>query len=782
MKILYTLIFTILIYYNTNAQNVSGIVLNNNEQPISGATVTLLNTNNSCTTYKNGLFVFKHLQAGQYVLEVSNIGYATITKIIHANNTSQFFKFKLSEANKQLDEVIVKAQKMQEPLQQIPLSVTSLSSQQVEDYRLWNLKDLTGIIPNLYSSNPGDNRNIISLRGIATTSYDPTVATYIDGVNQFGLDTYIPQLFDIEQIEVLRGPQGTLYGRNAMGGVINITTKQPLNKTDGFAEINAGNYGQQRYSLGLRIPLVRDKLFLGAAGLYNAFNGFYINEFNNTRLDRQHSILGNYYLKYLPSNKWDITLNVKNYANRNYGPFALSVSPDDALANPFRVNQNATTKMIDNILNASLAINYNRDGINVASISTYQKNYRYYTLPIDGDFSPLDAVTLVNNYGNKFNKVEVVTQEFKFSSPSQLSNIKWVAGIYGFYKYSPSKTGSHFGEDAAVVGSSLTDFTSINTNVEHNYGTAGYGQLTYSIHPKWEITAGLRYDYEHKKEQVKGEFQPDGQEAMLTQADTSSKAGFKAFSPKLSVLYLVTQNNNIFAAFSRGFRAGGISQLSADPSQPPLFAYQPEYSNNFEIGSKNLFFNKKLRLNLSLFYIKVNNAQVPTLILPEAITVTKNAGKLNSYGAETEMEAKVLKNLDIGYSFGYTHARYQELTISSNGEMLSLKGNQQIYTPATTSMLAIQYTLAINSIQQYKIITRAEWRAIGTQYFDLANNIEQKGYSVYNARLGLKTKIAGLYIWGSNLFNKRYIDYAYDFGASHLGAPRTYGITLRKDF
>ena len=147
----------------------------------------------------------------------------------------------------QLEAVLVSAEKKEAFLQKVPLSITAISSHQVKDYRLWNSHELTAIVPNLYSASSGDERNVTGIRGIATTSYDPAVATYIDGVNQFSLDTYIPQLSDIERIEVLRGPQGTLYGRNAMGGVINIITKQPGNKLGGFAEINIGNYNQQRY-------------------------------------------------------------------------------------------------------------------------------------------------------------------------------------------------------------------------------------------------------------------------------------------------------------------------------------------------------------------------------------------------------------------------------------------------------------------------------------------------------------------------------------------------------
>ncbi|WP_299578657.1 TonB-dependent receptor [Mucilaginibacter sp.] len=786
MKKLIPLFLMLIIYcsaYSQNLTDISGVIVNQKSQPVSGAIITLLNTNFNATSNSKGEFRISHIPEGSYTMHISNGAYAERNQLITLNGKGMLFNIKLNDASTQLDEVVVTAQKREEEVQQVPVSISTLSAKQVQVYHLQNLKDITGIVPNLYSAGPGDNRNVTGIRGIVTTSYDPAVTTYIDGVNQFSLDTYIPQLFDVERIEVLRGPQGTLYGRNAMGGVINVITKQPSNQTSGFAELEFGNYGEQRYSLGLRAPLIKDKLFLGVAGIYSGFNGFYTNEFNNTKFDKQHFFLGNYYLKFLASQKLTLTLNVKNYANRNNGPFQLVGSPAEALSNPFKVNQNATTKMIDNIFNAALSANYTGHSFNFTSVSSYQENNRYYTSPIDGDFSPFDAVSLINNYGGSWNKVKVGTQEFRFSSPaSSQSPLKWTAGLYGFYRYSPTKTGTHFGDSAAMVGSPINNFTSINTNIERNYGAAAFGQVVYTINPQWDITAGLRYDIEHKKEEVKGEFQPDGGDAMVTQADTSSKANFRAFTPKLTVAYHLTDNNNLFATYSRGFRAGGISQLGSDPSQPPLYAYKPEYSDNYEIGSKNSFLNKRLRLNISAFYTLVNNAQVPTLVLPDAITVTKNAGKLNSKGIEAELAATLLKGLDIDYSFGYTHARYTDLVVASNGDAVNLKGNHQVYTPEVTSMLALQYAYEIGGPQNVQLIARGEWRYLGNQYFDLANQIEQKAYSLFNARIGVSTKRVDVFLWGRNLANKKYIDYAYDFGASHLGNPKTYGVSLRTNF
>ncbi|SDS48767.1 iron complex outermembrane recepter protein [Mucilaginibacter mallensis] len=764
------------------AQSLSGIVKDAKGIAVHGANVYLLNTNLSTSTNANGGFNIKNIPAGNYTVKVSAVGYATLTKIINVTNAASV-NFTLINADKQLGEVFVTAQKQDEESQKLPMSISVITAKQVDDDKIWNIKDITGLVPNLYAANPGDNRNVTSVRGITTTSYDPAVATYIDGVNQFGLDTYIAQLLDVDRIEILRGPQGTLYGRNATGGVINIITKQPTNETTGFAGVDIGNYDQQRYSFGLRTPIIKDKLFLGVAGLFSNFGGFYTNSFNNTKFDKQHYFLGNYYLKFLANSKLSFTLNVKNDINRNNGPFTLVSSAQQALATPFVVDQNATTTMVDNTLNASLSANYTGSAFNFTSQSSYQKNYRYYKQPIDGDFSPIDGISLINNYGPDWNIVQTGIQEFRFSSPTtSTSHLKWTAGAYGFFNYSPTKVGTHFGSDAQMVGSTVSNFTSININTSTNYGMAFYGQVTYVFTPEFDVTAGLRYDYEHKKEFINGAYQPDGQAPVVTRTDTASTATFKALSPKVTAAWHLTPNNNLYAAYNRGFRAGGISELGSDPSQPPLYNYKPEYSDNYEAGTKNTFLDKRIRLNADVFYTRVNNAQVPTLLLPDAITVTQNAGKLTSYGAEAEFAATPVEGLEIDYNFGYTHARYTSLNIPVNDSVVNFKGNHQVFTPNITSTLLVQYAYGLGSSKKVKLVAHGEWHYLGDQYFDLANTIEQKAYNTFNARLGVSTKRFDVFLWGSNIFNKHYVDYAYDFGAAHLGNPRTFGLSVKTIF
>ena len=776
----------IFIAINTNAQSITGVVQNEKGNPIDGATISILNNSMQTISNQKGYFSFDELKNGKYTLSIKSLGYAEISKEININainnSKSTAIKFILIASTNQLDEVVVTAEKKEELLQKIPASITALNAKQINAFGLWNTKEITGIIPNLYSADPGDNRDVNSVRGIATSSYDPTVATYIDGVNQFSLDTYIPTLFDVERIEVLRGPQGTLYGRNAMGGVINIITKQPNNASSGFADISVGNYNQQRITAGFKTPLIKDKLFFGASILSNKRDGYYTNEFTQSSYDNQNGLSGNYFLKYIVSSCWDINLNFKQLANENQGPFPLVFGTEEALNNPYRLNQNSITTMKDKTSNSSLTIRYTGSGFNFSSQTAYQQNYRYYTNPIDGDFSPIDAISVINNYGSKWNNNKVLTQDFKFTSaPSSNSKLKWTAGAFLFYQDAPVKQATRFGIDAnlMMIGDSL--FSIINTSTTLKKGFAIYGQATYALSDKLNMSFGLRNDYENQTQSILGEYQRDpSPELYTTTSDTLGRTNFNALSPKLSLDYQVNNNSLWYGSYSKGFRAGGLSPLSSDPSQPPLVGYLPEYSNNFETGIKNNWLNNKLILNIALFYTKVTDAQVPSLILPDAITITKNTGQLSSKGLEAELMFIPTKGVLLQYAFGTTSASYDKLEIASQGASVNLAGKRPIFTPSSTSLLAAQYSFPVSS--ELQIILRGEWKYIGTTYFDLANNIQQSPYHLLNAKLGIEYKKTALSFWAKNLAGAKYISYGYDFGAVHLGDPAIFGTSFSYKF
>jgi iron complex outermembrane recepter protein len=748
---------------------------------IKGATIHVLNTDVTVMSYDSGKFTIPDLPKGSYSIEISGIGYARIEKEIQLPFAG-ILKIRLPRSATQLDAVLVTAEKRESDIQNVPVSITAISARDIEDYRIWASKDLKGVVSNLYAADPGDGRNVISIRGITSTSYDPAVVTYIDGVPQFTLDTYIPQLFDVDHIDVLKGPQGTLYGRNAMGGVINIITKKPGDQMQASLELSEGNYGLQRYTLQFSVPLVAGKLFFGAAGLYEGSNGYYTNDYNNTHFDKQHRFGDNIYLKWLLNPRWSFTLNMKNLWNRNQGAFTLNPTIESAMAKPYHLDQNAIGEMVDNTLNTSLMIRHTGEKTDFSSLTSYQSNYRYYASPVDGDFSPMDAISIVNNYGNKWNDVSTWTEELRLSSANaSVSPLKWALGSYLFLQKAPNEQGVHFGADAALVGSPDSNYTIINTTRIKNQGFAFYGQLEYALSKTFSLAGGLRYDYQESTAEVSGLYLPDGSSnGFVTQPDTSGKTSYHALSPMLSFSYRAGEYAHIYVSYNRGYRTGGLTQLSTDPSQPPLYPYQPEYSNNYELGMKNNLFANRFHANFAIFYNTVQNAQVPTLILPDAITVIKNAGGLTSRGFETELQGLILPGLELTYHLGYTHANYTSGKLSSNGNTVDLEGKHQVFTPDLTSMTAAQYSRPLS--KSVSAFLRGEWYYFGKQYFDLLNEQVQSSYQLLNARAGISYKQISISFWLRNITGTKYVAYAYDFGAARLGDPFTYGVSVKVGF
>lgn len=758
------------------SQEFSAVLRNEEGKPVQ-ARVRVLNTETETRSDADGLFRITGLTAGEYLLHISSETTGQLEYLMHFPDTVQR-EITLSTKTILLETVTVSAAKQEIPERDFTGSVTTLSAKEVRQFRLWNTVEMTALVPNIFTGNPGDNRTVTSIRGITSTSYDPAVATYIDGVSQFGLDTYISELIDVERIEFLRGPQGTLYGRGAMGGVISITTKQPTNKTRGFAEAHLGNYGLQRYSAGISTPLVKNKLFVGASAVYQHHDGFFTNEYNNTSFDNQQSITASYNLKYQLGSRWTIRGNFKQHHHRNNGSFPLHSTKDEAFSRPFRLSQDAVAKMIDNTLNGSLSVHYTGEKFHFVSQSTFQTNQRYYDGAIDGDFSPMDAVSIYNNYGGKWNRTTVPAQEFRFSSPANARRLKWVAGTYLFFQEGFVKQAVRYGADAMLIGAPDTNFSTINTSEFRSAGGALFGQITLVVIDKLELTAGLRYDIEYKSQSVLSEYQKDPipEPLFAIRSDTTGKAHFNAFSPKAGLLYRINGSSAAYTGYSRGFRPGGLTQLSNDPSQPPLYAYDPEYSDNFEAGIRSRMLKDRMYVHLAVFYTAVLNAQLPTLILPEAITVTRNVGKLISKGFELELAVLPIKQLEVRYRFGYTDARYRSLTLSQNGQAVPSDNRRQLFTPDVTSILVLQF--AVPTKHLLKPILRAEWKYIGDHFFDLANEISQDGYHLLNLRAGLTYKQFESAVWVRNLTDTRFIDYAYDFGAVHLGTPRTYGVSL----
>jgi len=764
--------------YSQNTIDLKFKVTNSSKILIQSAEIKLLNTELLPIKNSDGIILFKNLIKGNYTAEISALGYSTVVQKIEFNETKEV-AIELEYDYKKLSDVVISGSKRELDYYKNPGSISTFNNKQIKDSRIWEIADLSGLVPNMNLGQSGDNRNVSFIRGIGTTSYEQAVATYIDGVAQFGLDTYLPQLIDIERIEILRGPQGTLYGRNANAGLINIITKKPSNTTSFNADISVAGFGQKRLNGSLKFPLIKNKLFGSVSLLSDIKNGYYTNDFNKSNFDKQNQTGANAHLTYLINEKWSAQLDHKMYRAKNNGAFPLVGDITELFKNPFHLSQNQTAAMRDNTRNSSLVLKYKGEKVNLLVQHAIQQNYRYYENSIDGDFSSYDIVGVFNNYGKDFNRVNVFTQEIKFSSADHIeSKLKWVLGSYIYSQNSPTKQATVFGKDAGFYGIPDQDFSIISNNLAKNKGVAVYGNGVLSLTKKISLTGGLRVDRENRKLTVSGAYEKQPNPVFITNPDTTGSISYAAISPKLGIQYNRTENSIYYITYNRGFRTGGLTSISSDPSQVPLVGYKPEYSNTFEAGIKGEELNKRIRFAVAAFYNVVTDIQVPTLILPDAITVTRNAGKMNSKGLEYELVAIPVNGLTLQYSGGITDSKFLTFKTGQNGNIVDLSGKKQIFTPASTNLFTAQFQHKLGGKGNSSLLIRGEYKIIGKQYFDISNTIEQKKYTLLNIKAGIQTSKLDLFVWIRNAGNTKFIDYAYDFGAAHLGNPKIIGTTL----
>jgi iron complex outermembrane receptor protein len=700
-----------------------------------------------------------------------------------------------------LEDVIVTANKREESIIKVNTSITSLSSKKIEDTRTWGLSGLSALVPNYNYQELGVSfQQIQAIRGIQVFSENPAVSTYIDDVNNIDILANGFAFTDIERVEVLRGPQGTLYGRNAMGGVVNIITKKPTNKTSAFGELSFGNLGLQRYSTGYKSPIIKDKLFFGMNGLYQTQEGFLKNDITGTSstdtklngkaVGGEQNFYGNIYLKWLPTSRFNVTLNVKGQKDKsdNSG-FMVSQSSDTyAFENPDRINLARIAKHERNILNTSLVAKYLGNNYTLTSISALQT--------ISFGFQDLDFPGIYHSYYNgKIGELlppqKVWSEEFRINSNSE-GKLQYTAGVYWFAQkgYEPTTNTAYelSNAEATMFGLPSGAFL-INRNRSNNSGIAGFGELSYLLTPKLKATFGLRYDHE-KREAI---FNGFGDAMLLNGVVTDIKPNitangtYSAVSPKLSLSYAINDLSNIYASFTRGFRAGGINASSLPAGVRQTF--NPEFSNNYELGFKAFLLDKKLSVGASAFLIQWKDLQFYNLVAPFTYA-RENVGDAQSAGFELEITAIPAKGLQLDGSFGYNPTEYKGFNLKRVNfgtgveTTTAIGGNSLSNAPSHTIFLGAQYEYTIAT--KLKAVVRGEVRNIGSYYTDIQNKIEQPTYTVINSRIGLTYDKYSLFFWGQNLNNERYLAFGNpdsSFGRSvRTAAPRTVGVTLSAKF
>jgi iron complex outermembrane recepter protein len=800
-QILYTLLASLL-FVNVQAQTIKGKITAASGNPIRGATVSILNTEKTTITDRQGNFRFTNTADGTFQLSISATGFATQIKEIKVTSTQPAeITLILNEQARQLGEVVVTANKREEGIVKVSTSITSISAKKIEDTRTWGLSGLTALVPNYNYQELGlASQQIQSIRGIQVFSENPAVATYIDDVNNIDILANGFVFTDIERIEVLRGPQGTLFGRNAMGGVVNIITKKPANNTGGFVETGAGNLGLQRHGFGFKTPIIKDKLFLGINGLYQTQDGFLRNDTTGTAdpkpdangklVGGESYLYGNFFLKWLPSKKISLTLNLKGQQDKSNGSgFMVSQFSDSmAFANPDKINLARIARHRRNILNTSLVAKYFGGKFTLTSISALQAIAFGFK---DLDFPGIYHSFYDGNIGEMLPPQKVWTQEFRVTSNSD-SKLQYTAGTYAFAQkgFEPTtNTAYQFSDAEAVLFGLPVGSFAVNRNRSNNNGVAVFGELGYQLTKKLKATAGLRYDYE-KREAIFNGFG----DAVLSnnivsniKPDTMVSGHYSALSPKVALSYALNVRSNIYFAYTRGFRAGGVNAQRVPAGVRQTF--RPEYSDNYEAGYKTFLANNRLSIGASAFLIEWKDLQFFNLVAPFTYA-RENVGDARSAGLELEVSAIPVKGLQLDGSFGINQTRYKgfdlkRVNFGTGAETITaIGGNRLSNAPGHTVFFGTQYEHPIS--QKLKIVIRGEVRNIGGYYTDIQNNIQQPAYSLFNSRVGFSYDKYSLFFWGQNLNNERFLAYGNpdsSFGRSvRTAAPRTFGVTLNAKF
>ena len=529
-------------------QSIAGNVKSGKGENVAFATIKVLNSAKGTQTDDQGRFKIE-LDEGEYQLSISAMGYATqVKKVVVEPSRQTEIQIILKEKSESLDEVVVSAERREDKLQRVPAAVSVLDAEDLKKGRVWSYSDMTALVPSLNMVEHGGSTSslFVNIRGVMGLHSQPAVATYVDGIYQFESFS-VPLTFNnVDRIEVLRGPQGTLYGRNAFGGIINIITKQPTNKAKGSVAVGFGNYEQQRYEANYSTPIIRDKLFVNVSGTFNQHSGVYTNTLTGDDFDRPQSIAGGLNVKYIASSKWDFDLNARFERNGDKGSYPWVTSDSLLFANPYKVARNQENTELRKNKNLALKANYRGKNFNFHSISSFQNYQRGFPGFLDVDFTGANLRKTKNDFD-----ISTFTQELRLSSlQSNESKFDWTLGTYAWI--APDGTNNN----AFITTSDAGETSAQRDSRFDNKGLSFFGQATYALTEKLSATTGLRYNTESRRlSQRQRTRNPDGSFTNDT-GFVNFQGSFDAFTPKFILKYQITPNTMVYAQYAKGFRAG----------------------------------------------------------------------------------------------------------------------------------------------------------------------------------------------------------------------------------
>ncbi|NEQ97346.1 MAG: TonB-dependent receptor [Cyanothece sp. SIO2G6] len=667
--------------------------------------------------------------------------------------------------------IVVTAEKTPEIVQDVPISLTVLTEDDLEDADITRLDGIAGNVPNFSSFSATGSRSFTyySIRGLSNQNFgsrDP-VAFYVDDVPyDYGgfLDLDLP---DLQQVEILRGPQNTLYGRSSQAGVVNITTRKPTNELSFNGAVSYGSEENVDLRAGVSGPIVENELFYRLSGSYGRRDGFYDNSFLDEEYDEQSGGTGRAQVRWTPADAWDISFNASVEEYRD-GIFPFVALDDD---DPFGIEQDFNGFSDLNTDSQSIRIAYLQPDFRVTSITTRRFSNQVTSGEIDRTIA--DVLLSSNDYEST-----VWTQELRLQSPEDTERWQWIVGGYFESRdFDNNETEVAFGNDApAVLGDEIIPGSSTITTADSRDTTwAGFGQVSYRPIDPLSLTVGLRYeDTNSKLSSFQQFFRVPGFPDTILQEFNDVEQSTDAFLPRFAVDYRLSPEVTIYGTIARGYRPGGVNILADNAAS---LRFGAERSWNYEVGVKTTWLDDRLGVNFSFFHNPVTGYQVATFDPVTLFTDSVRNADVSITGLELDVRAIPLEGLTIIAGFGLTDAEFNDFTDPNTGT--SFDNNSLPYAPDFTYNLAAQYRAP------FGLFARLELQGIGQTFFDIENEVEQGSYAVVNTRLGYEFDQYGIYVFANNLFDTRYIAQGFNIDGTQggsFGEPATYGVQLKASF
>jgi iron complex outermembrane recepter protein len=696
-----------------------------------------------------------------------------------------------SQPSSDLEEIVVTARMRDETFQNVPITMSVFTAQTIQSAGIEAPRDFVAMVPNMTmveTQNVGNS--FITIRGISQArNSEPSVAVLVDGVLETNPYAFNEELYDIKQIEVLKGPQGALYGRDAIGGAIIIHTEDPSDTFQGSTKVGVGNGTSERAQAMITGPIdsAGTLKFRASANFYNT-QGFIENEYLNTKADPLKDYSGRLRLVWKPTA--DFTADLRGYYDKTETTAYYFVIPRSDEANPFSDfttpgNANDTTSPIQNnnlgtddrdITDVALKVDYNVGYGTVTSISDYN-----HTREIDTgdayDFRPVKTSVewaLTSFYvpaalGGPFDEsqsqfidVQTWSQELRFTAP-KVNGFSWLAGAYFLNTHRFVSTGNladrGFGVPSVFYDPIVDPANPFATNTnqtfladtQNNNAWAIFANGTYDFTPQWELDVAVRYDQDDVQNTT------DTPTVFLPTKTAFTgevrKATFSATQPKATLRYKPTDDLTIYGGWGRGFRSGGFNQTGvgavarANDVLGVNDLFQAETADTTEVGLKSQFLDRRLTLDADVFYTKSTNGYFFVYIAADS---TQNLGNLDATykGAEFSLTARPTDRLDLYAGFGYTDSK---ITGMADPTVI---GNQAPLVSRDTINLGVQYKQPLGDGLNGTV--RVDYNEIGRTWWEPYNITSRDPVSLVDLRLGLAGEKWTLTAWSKNLTNKIY--------------------------